>query len=164
MSLQKIFSFSKWRKVLDQLHLKPAVLEHKAAVKKAVNLGGGGESEQHKKLKNYIADHPEVLKLPSKLRGIIEYALPSGDTVDVLFENSDDVIGVEVKSALSVESDIVRGIFQCVKYRAVINAYLASKGLPQNGRAVLIIEAALPKYLSPLKNMLSVEVLDKVKP
>lgn len=162
--LQKIFSFSKWRKVLDQLHLKPAVLEHKAAVKKAVNLGGGGESEQHKKLKNYIADHPEVLKLPSKLRGIIEYALPSGDTVDVLFENSDDVIGVEVKSALSVESDIVRGIFQCVKYRAVINAYLASKGLPQNGRAVLIIEAALPKYLSPLKNMLSVEVLDKVKP
>jgi len=162
--LQKIFAFSRWHKVLNELHLKPAALGHTAAVKKATNLGGGGESDQHKKLKNYIAEHPEILKLPPKLRGSIEYPLPSGDTVDVFFENSGDFIGVEVKSALSAESDIVRGIFQCVKYRAVINAFLTSKGLPQNGRAILIIETALPKHLSPLKNMLSVEVLDNVKP
>ena len=90
--------------------------------------------------------------------------MPSGDTVDVLFGEQDEWVAAEVKSKLSPEADIVRGIFQCIKYRAVIEAYQASKSLRQGARSVLVLEDALPGDLVPLKNMLGVEVLDRVEP
>jgi len=93
-----------------------------------------------------------------------EYLLPSGDSVDVLFRHGDEWIAVEVKSKLSPEADIVRGIFQCIKYQAMIEAYQASIELPQDARAILVIEAPLPRHLVPLKNMLGVEVLEGVSP
>ncbi len=69
-----------------------------------------------------------------------------------------------MKSRHSPEVDLVRGIFQCIKYRAVIEAYQASQGLPQDGRAVLVPEELFPQRLVPLKNMLGVEVLENVTP
>ena len=161
--LQKIYAYTKWDKVLDELGLKPAALDHSAVINTVTKLGGGGESDQHKSLKDFISKNPEIFKLPSKLRGSIEYPLPSGDVVDVLFQNSGDYLCVEAKSAISAEPDIVRGIFQCVKYKAVMNAYLASTGLPQNGRAILAIEGKLPKQLLPLKNILAVDVVDNIR-
>ncbi len=160
--LQKIFAYTKWDMILDELDLEPATLDHFRATSSATRLGGGGESDQHKNLKKYISEHPKIFNLPLSLRGSIEYPLPSGDIVDVLFKNSGDYICVEAKSALSAEADIVRGIFQCVKYKAVMNAYLVSKGQPQNGRAILALESAFPKNLLSLKNILSVEVIDNI--
>jgi len=162
--LQKIFTFPDWEKVLGTLGLKSAVIGHQDAVDKASNFRGGGESEHHKLLKEYVAVHPEILKLRSGLRGSIEYPLPSGDTIDVLFQDSDEYLGVEVKSAISPETDIIRGVFQCIKYKAVLNAYLASREEPQNGRTVLVLGSAFPPHLNPLKHMLGVEVVANVKP
>lgn len=47
----------------------------------------------------------------------------SGDRIDVLLvlENGDH-IAVEVKPSTSSQEDITRGIFQCVKYKAVMDA------------------------------------------
>jgi len=70
---------------------------------------------------------------------------------------------VEVKSALSSEADIVRGLFQCVKYRAVLEAQQASEGLPQSARAILVLQAKLPSKLQALKNVLGVELVDEIK-
>ena len=75
--------------------------------------------------------------------------LPSGDTIDVLFRNGLDWIAVEVKSSLSNSLDITRGLFQCVKYRAVIEAVQATRNLEQNARAIL--GAGLRQY--HLKNV-----------
>lgn len=133
---------------------------YRSTVSEAATFRGGGESQQHRKLKRYVAKHPGILRLPLGLVGRMEYALPSGDSLDVLFEYREKMIGVEVKSKFSPEADIARGIFQCVKYRALIEAYQTSLKLPQNARTVLVLEGPLPGRFILLKNMLGVEVID----
>jgi hypothetical protein len=94
--------------------------------------------------------------------GEIEFVLPSGDTIDVLFNDGSDWIAVKVKSLLSNALDITRGLFQCVKYRAVIEAVQATRALKQNARAILALEGPLPDDLVPIKNTLGVEVVERV--
>jgi len=161
--LQKVFSYSKWPGVLQKFGLKSAPPMPLTVINKAAKYKAAGESKHHKKLKDFVAKHPQAIRLPlGTSNGETEYALPSGDTVDVLFVRGADWIGVEVKSKISPEADIARGIFQCIKYRAVIEAYQASQGLPQNARALLVLESKLPPALVALKNTLGVEVLDEV--
>lgn len=73
-------------------------------------------------------------------------------------------VAAEVKSAISSETDIVRGLFQCVKYRAVMEAVQVSEARPQNARALLVLEATFPQSLIPLRNILGVEVVEGVSP
>ena len=162
--LQKVFSYQRWPEVLNALSLKPVVEDYSHVLSKAREFHGGGESEQHRRLKNFVALHPEILSLPKNSQGDVEYSLPSGDSLDILFRQGDDWIGVEVKSEISGLQDIVRGLFQCVKYRAVIEAYQAIQTLPQNARAVLVLGGSLPSNLISLKNILGVEIVEKVIP
>jgi hypothetical protein len=133
-------------------------------VSHASHFRAGGESEDHRRLKDYVARNPQLFGLPANAVGETEYPLPSGDSVDVLFGDQDEWVAAEVKSKISPEADIVRGIFQCIKYRAVIEAYQASVGLPQGIRSILVLEGALPDNLVSLKNMLGVKVLDHIMP
>ena len=71
-------------------------------------------------------------------------------------------MAAEVKSSLSNAADIVRGLFQCVKYRAVMAAAQAAEGLAREARAVLVLEGNLGQELVPLRNILGVEVFEKV--
>ncbi|MDT7688232.1 MAG: eukaryotic-like serine/threonine-protein kinase [Acidobacteriota bacterium] len=99
VELLKICSYPKWQDVLAALGLKPVAVDYSALLKQASNFRGGGESEEHRSLKTYVAEHPELLNLPrSTSRGVTEYRLPSGDSLDVLFRHGDDWIAVEVKS------------------------------------------------------------------
>lgn len=132
-------------------------------IDEASKFRGGGESEQHRKLKKYIAEHPEVLQLPASARADTEFRLPSGDSLDVLFRAGDDWTAVEVKSAESLLPDVVRGMFQCVKYQAVIKALQAAQGLTQSARAILVIEGAFPTQLESWKQVLGIEVVDLVQ-
>jgi hypothetical protein len=90
--------------------------------------------------------------------------LPSGDCLDVSFRGNKVWVAAEVKSSISAEGDIVRGLFQCVKYRAVMEAVLLSESRPQNARALLVLESKLPPSLISLRNMLGVEVVEGVSP
>jgi len=90
--------------------------------------------------------------------------LPSGDSLDVSFNSKKIWVAAEIKSSISAEGDIVRGLFQCVKYRAVMEAVLLTESLPQNARALLVLESKLPQSLIPLRNMLGVEVIEGVSP
>jgi len=81
----------------------------------------------------------------------------------VYFQHGHDRIAVEVKSSLSSEDDIVRGIFQCVKYRAVLEAQQAADGIAQSARAILLLEAKLPSRFQALKNILGIELVDEMK-
>ena len=164
--LQNIFAYQNWREVLSELSLRPLEADYTESVKLASRPRNGGESPEHKAFKEYIARHPELVGLPQGTpHGITEDRLPSGDSLDVSFRTRKLWLAVEVKSALSDNADIMRGIFfQCVKYRAVLDAVLLAKSQPQNSRPVLVLESPLPPSLISLCNLLAVEVRDGIQP
>src|SRR5690606_22847771 len=147
------FSYPRWQEVLKALELEPTISDFTPLVNKASGGFGGGESEEHKALKAYVAQNPKVIGLGANTPvGTTEYPLPSGDSLDVSFNSQEVLVAAEVKSSISAESDIVRGLFQCVKYRAVMEAVLLTESLPQNARALLVLESKLPQHLIPLRN------------
>jgi len=163
--LARIFSYPRWPDVLRALSLPAPKSNLKDIVEAATNWRGGPESEDHIKLKNYIAANPQLLDLPRNTEhGLTEYRIASGDALDVSFDCRHVWCAAEVKSARSKIPDITRGLFQCVKYRAVMQAMQVAKGQMKPARAVLVLEASLPRELVSLKNMLGVEVLDNIKP
>ena len=114
-----------WSWVLKELELNPAIIIEKEKLKKIKSdpHGYGGEGKEHKALKEYIAKHPESIGVKNVLVSKTEYDLLSGDRLDVYFEcKKKKHVAVEVKPSTSPEGDILRGIFQCVKYQAVMNA------------------------------------------
>ncbi|MEI9978283.1 MAG: hypothetical protein WDN23_04660 [Edaphobacter sp.] len=173
---RSIIDYSRWTEVLRAFGLAAASRNYAQPVSKAksnrasrelrtASFGAGGESPQHKRLKNYVAKHPEVVGLPRNIGiGATEEPLKSGDTLDVFFRHGQDHIAVEVKSSLSSDTDIVRGMFQCIKYRHVLEAQQAATGLAQSARSILVLEAKLPPELHSLKNILGVELFDQVVP
>ena len=160
--LAKIYAFPDWIYVLKLLGLKkptfpalPTQQDHK----------GGGEGKAHKALKEYIAANPIVLGLSESWpKGETEFDLPSGDSVDVMFSWRKPMVAVEVKSKISDAADISRGLFQCVKYQAVIEAMLGVQGLPQNVRTLLVTESKFPSELKTVKHLLAIEVIDEIQP
>jgi hypothetical protein len=113
--------------------------------------GGPAESEEHKKLKKYVLHHPKKVHAPSEPDDArMELMLLSGDEVDVYFARGDAVHLVEVKSIRSTEPDFIRGVFQCIKYRAVFQAQRA--GTMSNIRitATLVTEHDPSSYICEL--------------
>lgn len=161
VQLQNIFLYPEWDEVLCALDLEPVPAATKAELLAASDAGRtGGESENHRNLKNYIAANPHSVGLPkSTPKGSTEVAIPSGDTLDVSFELAKQWVAVEVKSEISDVADIRRGMFQCVKYQAVLEAVLSVLGQPQNVRVVLALANPLPEELLPVKSALSIETV-----
>lgn len=163
--LNQVFTFSAWEKVLENLGLASPKTDFKENIELASKIIRDGESDQHKSLKKFVARSPTLLGLsPTTAHGVIEERLPSGDSIDVSFATRSVWIAAEVKSAVSSISDITRGLFQCVKYRAVMEAVLLAYPKSKDTRAILILESKFPISLLPLKNILGIEVIDLVKP
>jgi hypothetical protein len=164
IELQNIFAYPRWLDVLRSVGLKyePAK-DYSPLAKKVQQRRGRGESDYHKRFKEYVSRNPQILKLPkSGGVGLIEYPLPSGDIVDVLFMGQTDWVAAETKSRVSDTADIYRGLYQCIKYRAVIEAYQSELGNSPSCRAVLVVKGEFPKELIELKNILGVQVVDRV--
>lgn len=162
-ALARVFAFPKWLDVAAALDIQISRASFATAIESARTGGHGGESEQHRTLKEFVAANPAAVGLsPWFGNGQIEAQLPSGDLVDVLFRRGTTWIPVEVKSIISVEADVVRGLFQCVKYSAVIEAWRGSVSEAADVRAILALGAALPPSLVPLRNALGVEVMENV--
>jgi len=125
---QKAIEYKHWDLVLNELDLKPAAIftdEELLEISKPV-YGGGGEGKEHKAMKEYIAAHPETIGIKGVLAFDTEHVLLSGDRLDVYFElKNGDCVAVEVKPSSSPDEDISRGICQCVKYKAVMEAVKA---------------------------------------
>jgi hypothetical protein len=160
--LAKIYAFPDWLSILKLLGLKkpdfPALPRQKPRK-------GGGEGEAHKALKQYIAENPTVIGLSDSWpAGEIEFDLPSGDSVDVMFSWRKQMVAVEVKSKISDVVDVSRGLFQCVKYQSVTEAMLGVQGLPQNVRTILVLESKIPPSLKTIQHMLGIEVIDAIQP
>ena len=106
---------------------------------------GKGESPEHKKLKDWAVKNPAALGLARGVRGTPEKGLLSGDRIDVLFTDGASFVAVEVKSMLSTDDDLRRGVYQCVKYRAVVEAQESPVSVAV--RTMLLTERDLPDDL-----------------
>lgn len=118
----KIAAYPYWDDVLEALKLAPTATDLAPIIASAAR-GGGGEGPDHLALKNYVCANPQCVGLKvGDPAGEPEYGLPSGDCIDVVFAQKRRIHAVEVKPAGSGVEDITRGLFQCVKYRAVLIA------------------------------------------
>lgn len=161
--LQRVYAYPNWRDILRELDLEPVEHDFTGVLRSASAFRGGGESKEHRELKEFVARNPAVVGLPPITpAGDTEVHLASGDCLDVSFRTRAVWVAAEIKSAISSSADIARGIFQCVKYRAVLDATLVAEERPPNSRAILVLGGSMPADLLPLANMLGVEFVQDV--
>ena len=147
--------YDKWDWVLAQLGLKPKISSSDVEEIRSGKVHGyGGEGVEHKELKEYIASHPALVG--AKEKGITEYILLSGDRLDVWFPNSK--IAVEVKPSTSPDADVLRGLFQCVKYKATIEAEAAVMGEKPEAKVILVIGGHLSQSNKGIQQTLGISV------
>lgn len=164
---QRIVDFgSRWNEVLVKLDLPKVVASHPLQTS-SIPFGTGGESVQHKSLKEYVRQHPEIVGADSDWAAIPEYPLPSGDSVDVVFMSQDKCIAVEVKSSVSDAYlfDYQRGIYQTIKYGALLKAMSKAGGadIPAAIQSVLVLESSLPQQFRKLAEILEVSVYENAR-
>lgn len=122
---ETVFTYSHWDAIADYfgISVETDLPEHGPISLPAPPPILGGESEAHKTLKQYIAMHPELFGDFGQFeKGSTESTLNSGDKIDVLFRNPDQTLAVEAKTVYAAPGELTRGIYQCVKYRAVLRA------------------------------------------
>lgn len=162
----EIFHYKQWDQVLHFLGLEPLKNDF-VKIEKLKNQTkerfGGGESQYHIDFKNYIKNNPSSLGLRPSLVGETEYILPSMDAIDVIFKDKDLFIGIEAKSRISNENDILRGVFQTIKYKALIKAEQIIHDQTPNYRVILALEGLLPNNLQGICNQLGVEVIQNIR-
>ncbi len=163
-ALDDIYVFPDWKQVLDELQLEPAPKQLSSSALKNIHVPRGGEGVEHLKLKRFVAKHPEVVGLSPRSEATLEYRLASADSVDVFFRTKELNLAVEVKPDGADMLEIVRGLFQCIKYRAVIAAMNGYASISVECRSVLVLGGALPHQLIALRNALGVEVFENVRP
>lgn len=165
LEFRNIYTFSSWLELLDELGLPHPQNPDYSHHLEAIRMGnyGGGEGEAHREFKEYVSRNPQLLGLSRRIGvGEVEFLLPSCDTADVLFKNGSEWVVVEVKSHVSNSTDIYRGLYQCVKYEALVRAYQIERGFSPNCLVILVLEGKFPEELIVLKNTLQIEVIDEV--
>ncbi len=165
MELHKIYAYPRWRDVLKYLGLEYKKNRDYSPLLDtlAKQHHGSGESPYHKQCKEFVSRNPQIVGLPKSVGiGELEKSLPSGDIADVLFVHGKDWVIAEVKSKISDTVDIYRGLYQCVKYQAIAEAYQIEKGFQPSCRVALVLENDFPVELIQLKNLLGIEVIEKV--
>lgn len=152
-----------WTWVLNALGLEPArVLDTKTVLKIKADIHGyGGEGQEHKSIKEYIANHPESIGLKNVKKTLLEYDLLSGDRLDIYFEcQNNKHIAVEVKPSISPDGDVLRGIFQCIKYQSVMDASRVLDNDNYDNEVLLVIAGPISEANKQIANDLGIKYLD----
>jgi len=163
---RRILAFgSRWNEILRLAGLEPVPLPP-PPTSGGHGRGGGSvnESEAHIALKQHVLAHPELVGAREGWFAQVEYALRSGDEVDVMFKSDKLWIGVEVKSRTSdgFPRDYERGLYQVVKYKAVLEAQanVDHPDDPPEVRVLLALETRLPELYRRLATKLQVTYLE----
>ncbi len=161
--LVDVFTFSDWDQVLHTLGLPSAPVVSLPPADEIAAHGGQGEGVEHKRLKEALSANPQWIGLPHSFGpGDVEVRLYSGDSLDVLFSNNNRRIAVEVKGVSAPASEVIRGLFQCVKYEAVLNAAARLSDSRMDCEAVLALGGSYPHDLTPLRHTLGVRVFENI--
>lgn len=168
---QKIFEYQRWHHVLKALGLKPVTLELPAPESilpkiRELERHSTREGEEHERLKLFLAQNPKRIGIRWKGTGDTEHLLLSGYRLDISFRDDTKWIAVEVKGKHSPPADLIRGIFQCVKYKVILATQLRYETLQGQvvhlqrtiPRVVLACGAPLPTDLLTFAKSLDVEV------
>lgn len=153
------FNYEKWDYVLALLGLKPYLSQADEDIIRSGAFGFGGEGKEHKLMKEFIAAHPEVIDEQISEEGVLEHILLSGDRVDVFFPKAN--VAVEVKPKLASDADILRGLFQCVKYKAILDAEAEVKGEIPDSEIILVIGGKLSQSNRNVQECLDIEVFEE---
>jgi hypothetical protein len=122
--------------------------------------GSYPESLQHKTLKLWAVQHPKFFDKYGKFSaGKNEVRLDSGDSLDAQFTNQRTRLAIEVKASNAPDSEVFRGIFQCVKYRATLRAMQLADSTIPNANAVLLLARDTPKEAKRLAKRLLIDIL-----
>lgn len=114
--------------------------------------GRNGEGENHRSLRLWVKSNPALISTDyDGCRSETEVCLDSADRVDAVFYCEDRIVVLEVKSRDSNDADLRRGVFQCVKYRAVQEAM----DVRQDGyvEPILVTETPIPGEIRDLLRM-----------
>lgn len=158
---KKVFRYRKWKKLNSELFgdsarkklCRPPEAESDFVT---TRWGGAAESEEHKKLKEWVSNNPKQIGLQQAYGvGEPELRLLSGDEVDVMFTHQGTFRAVEVKSIRSSDDDLRRGIYQCVKYREVKRA--ETYPYEADIEAILVTERKLPSELQERARQLGIK-------
>ena len=122
-----VYAFRDWDQVYQEAFDQPlpaAPTHAKGTERDGINHHArGGEGPNHKALRLWVKNNPRRVRRDyGGFRTDTEVILESADRVDVVYYGSDLTIVIEVKSRDSDEVDLRRGVFQCIKYRAVMEA------------------------------------------
>jgi hypothetical protein len=125
---------------------------------------GPPESAEHKRLKQFILDNPTIAGARYRIaHRQVEYRFPTLDEADVYFAGKKCTHFVEVKSRVSREPDLLRGLFQCVKYRAIGDAMERAGiqgGYDRRVAVTLVIERTnLPRRIRSLSTIFDVPLV-----
>lgn len=165
---EKAFHYKKWDWVLSSLGLAPSsIIDDIEKIREKIKKGYkfGGESVYHKKLKEYVFKHPEMVGVKDKdiIERETEHQLLSGDKLDVYFKTSDGTkIAIEVKSKISDDTDILRGLFQCIKYQSVLDAECKVDSKENNNSVFLILEGKMSAENKRVRDIFNINVLENV--
>jgi hypothetical protein len=162
----EIYAYPYWPDVTRLLGVETSLPSLQDLTAAATNARGrGGEGPEHKALKDHIAVNPIIVGLSAAHPpGKKEHRLPSGDQVDVVFEGMNGMMAVEVKSFRSGPDDIARGVYQCIKYRAVINAQSSIDDDPYDVSVMLVLGGPASQETLRLANTFGIPIKDNVMP
>lgn len=155
-----------WQWVLDALGLKPAIIFTPKDLEKikSAHHASGGEGKEHKAIKDYICAHPESVGIKHVTFSEKEHDLFSGDSLDVYFEcGKKHHFGIEVKPSTASDADIMRGIFQCVKYKVVMDAERVVYHRNYENDTLLVIAGTMSEKNKQLAIDLSVKYIENFK-
>ncbi|MCG2647837.1 hypothetical protein JJE65_00190 [Alloprevotella tannerae] len=157
------FNYEKWDYVLALLGLKPYLSQADEDIIRSGAFGFGGEGKEHKLMKEFIAAHPEAIGKQISEEGILEHILLSGDRVDVFFPKANVAVEVKPKPKpkLASDADILRGLFQCVKYKAILDAEAEVKGEIPDSEIILVIGGKLSQSNRNVQECLDIEVIEE---
>ncbi|WP_288276352.1 hypothetical protein [uncultured Prevotella sp.] len=164
----KAIQYNKWDWVLASLGLTPStIIEDIEIIREKIKKGykSGGESPYHKNLKEYICNHPKIVGIKDEAitKNETEHQLLSGDKLDVYFETYDgSKIAVEVKSRISDDLDITRGLFQCIKYQSILDAESRANSEEPKNSVFLVLEGQLSVNNRRIRDVFDINVIENV--
>ena len=153
-------SYAHWRELGKLLSITIDDIGSSESIEKARKSSGrGGEGKEHQALKEFVRKNPHIVGLAKgSEHGLPEELIASGDRIDVLFKRRNLRLAVEVKSHISSEGDLLRGVFQCSKYREVLLAEAAIENRNLNIKALLIIGKPATRKVIEAANLLGISI------
>ena len=156
---REVYNYRRWKRLYKDIYgsnFEFSPLEIEGTERDGLRRGRNGEGENHKRLRLWVKDNPGLVKKRlHNFKTKTEVELLSGDRVDVICRAKEKIVAIEVKSRDSDSADLRRGIYQCVKYRAVLSAEHIDSAVHVS--ALLVSESQLPTSCRDLATRLKVE-------